>query len=276
MTFQDYFGCSLPADACVPELRAEFGREATSAPLSRETTKNSDWSAETAEFVLGSGPGFFDRRAYADDTLLLEADNSSDASEAMDGWPDPKTDKKGNDIRDRMSSRLASHGRRCRSSSHSGTAVKLTGDSNAGTRKAECGDRIGKTSQRVSASVWLARDFAFSMQDFLPVLEALAVEHEAMRRLKDLLNSQRIKEVVDMTQKAAGTGGRVFPVRASIPLNIAIRAIVHVEAFEVRAPGSLPTEPFEIPQGYRWVSRREAQKTPKRAKKRMLLANLAL
>jgi hypothetical protein len=279
MTFQDYFGCSLPADACVPELRAEFGREATSAPLSRETTKNSDWSAETAEFVLGSGPGMFDRRACADDTLLLE-DNLSDVSEAMDGWSDSKTDKKDTDIRDRISSRLAPHGRRCRSNSHSGRAVEPAGDSTAGMGKAESGDRIGKSTHRVSASVWLARDFAFSMQDFLPVLEALAVEHEAMRRLKDLLNSQRIKEVVEMTQKAAGSAaggdGCVFPVRASIPLNIAVRAIVHIEAFEVRTPGSLPTEPFEIPRGYSWVSRREAQKTPKRAKKRMLLANLAL
>jgi len=280
MTFQDYFGCSLPADACVPELRAEFGREATSAPLSRETTKNSDYSVETTEFVLGSGPGIFDRRAYAEDTLLLEADNLSDVSEAIDGWSDSRTDTKDNDIKERISSRLAPHGRRCRSGSRSGTDVEPSGYSTAGARKSESGDRIGKTTHRVSASVWFARDFAFSMEDFLPVLEALSVEHEAMRRLKDLLNSQRIKEVVEMTQKAAGSAagrdGHVFPVRASIPLNIAVRAIVHIEAFEVRAPGSLPTEPFEIPRGYSWVSRREAQKTPKRAKKRMLLANLAL
>merc|ERR1719362_1217244 len=192
----------------------------------------------------------------------------------MGAWSDSKTDMKENDVRDRISSRLAPNRRRCRSSGRVGTDVEL-----AETRKAESGDRIGKTSHRVSASVWLAQDFAFSMEDFLPVLEALAVEHEAMRRLKDLLNSQRIKEVVEMTQKAgsaAGGGGRVFPVRASIPINVAVRAIVHIEAFEVRAPGSLPTEPFDIPCGYRWVSRREAQKTPKRAKKRMLLANIAL
>jgi len=278
MTFQDYFGCSLPADACVPELRAEFGRE-TSAPLSRETTKNSDYSVDTSEFVLGSGPGIFDRRAYAEDTLLLEADSLSDVSEALDGWSDSKTDKNDNDVRDRASSRPAPHGRRCRSGSRS-AAMDPAGFSTAGMRKSEGGDRIGKTTHRVSASVWLARDFAFSMEDFLPVLEALAVEHEAMRRLKDLLNSQRIREVVEMTQKNVGSAaagdGRVFPVRASIPLNIAVRAIVHIEAFQVRAPGSLPTEPFEIPRGYSWVSRREAQKTPKRAKKRTLLANLAL
>mmetsp|Transcript_74530 Transcript_74530/g.172691 ORF Transcript_74530/g.172691 Transcript_74530/m.172691 type:complete len:116 (-) Transcript_74530:85-432(-) len=115
------------------------------------------------------------------------------------------------------------------------------------------------------------------MQKFLPVLDALAVEHEALRRLKELLGSQSVKTAAEHAQKASsGPNGHVFPVRASVPLNIAVRALVHFEEFELRPPGSLPPDLFEIPSGYQRVSRREAQKTPKRAKKRMLLANLAL
>merc|ERR1712107_705834 len=108
--------------------------------------------------------------------------------------------------------------------------------------------------------------------------EALSVEHEAMRRLKELLESKSLREAVERAQQtiatATGSGlagarssGHVFPVRASVPLNLAVRAIVHFEAFELRAPGSLPAQIFEIPTGYRWVPRREAQKTPNRAKK---------
>merc|ERR1712007_412742 len=115
--------------------------------------------------------------------------------------------------------------------------------------------------------------------------------HDAMRRLKELLNSQGLHKAAERAKQVAmaadtgvssvvgstsGSGTNVFPVRASVPLNLAVRASVHFEAFELRPPGSFPDDLFEVPTNYRWVPRHEAQKTTSRTKKRMLFANLAL
>merc|ERR1711959_334151 len=73
---------------------------------------------------------------------------------------------------------------------------------NRGSKK-EVGDKIGKTTQRVSASVWLANDFPIPLQQFLPVLEALSTEHEAMRRLKELLSSQGFQNAAERARIGA-------------------------------------------------------------------------
>merc|ERR1712107_549737 len=105
-------------------------------------------------------------------------------------------------------------------------------------------DKVGKTSKSVSASIWLASDFAISVQQFLPILDALSLEHETMKRLKDVLSSDTFMRAARSTKQATGGGasgaGHVFPVRASIPLNLAVRAIVHFEAFRLQPPGALP------------------------------------
>merc|ERR1712178_391984 len=146
--------------------------------------------------------------------------------------------------------------------------------------------KIGKKDQRVSASVWLASDFAIPIQQFLPVLEALSTEHEAMRRLKELLNSQGIKAAAERARAAAETAakassnpastGHVFPIKVLVPLNLAVRAVAHFEAFELKAPGTLSAVLFDVPKGYTLTARKEAQKTLNRTRQRMLLAQLAL
>jgi len=216
-----------------------------------------------------------------------DLDAASDVSEVLAPWPSspgtPASGAPGSGV-----STAGSGGRDSgrppgsRSSQASGGGRGRRGASLPGTK-----DRAGKTSHSINASVWLATDFAISMQQFLPILETLAMEHEAMRRLKELMSSESLKSAIDRTQRAievSETGpagndqsrGHVFPVRASVPINIAVRALVHFEAFQLQPPGALPSDVFEVPTGYKHVSRVEAQKTPKRAKKRMLLANLTL
>lgn len=301
MTFQEYFGCSLPPDACLPELREEFKEGFTSAVLSREASRTTELSGETLEYE--GTFDLFDRQPPPG--ISRDVDTASNASEVLAQWPGAATP--------RSSSSTGAPGG---GAGASGAGASGAGDSGprpstgswgsqASGRFADLGrggssrgrrgsslpgisDKAGKTTHRVNASVWLATDFAISLQQFLPILDALAVEHEAMRRLKELLSSESLKSAVDRTQRAievAETGpqgadtackGHVFPVRASIPVNIAVRALVHFEAFKLQPAGSLPAELFAIPADYSRVSRAEAQKTPKRAKKRMLLANLAL
>jgi len=289
MTFQEYFGCSLPPDACLPELREEFRGGDTPVGLSREASKTSEWSAETSEYV--GSLDLFDAGAAAE--AVPEADTLSGTSEVLQHWPDTAATPLESDSRDcgGLRARPCVRPRRqlgrepdCR-----GGAAAAGHRARGSARAAGSRDSAGKATHRVSASVWLATDFAVPMQQFLPVLEALALEHEAVRRLRELLASQGLREAADQARTAcevasggagvgsAGVGaGYVFPVRASVPLNLALRAIVHFEAFELRPPGAFPAELFKVPVEYKWVPRCEAQKTPKRAKKRMLLANLAL
>jgi len=282
-TYQEYFGCSLPPDACLPELREEF-QDSPWAPdrLSREASRTTEMSGETLEYEATFD--LFERRPV--EGVSPDLDMASDASEVLAQWPGTP----GSSASDALfgTGKLDSGGRDGGRAQASGSSC----GSQAGSRRRSSRlpkDRAGKTSHRVSASVWLATDFAVSLRQFLPVLDALAVEHEAMRRLKELLSSESLKAAVQRAQKAvqvSGTGpgeaegradgGHVFPVRATVPLNIALRALVHFESFELRPPGSFPAELFELPADYQRVPRVEAQKTPRRAKKRMLLANLAM
>jgi hypothetical protein len=159
------------------------------------------------------------------------------------------------------------------------------------TKRKEC-DQVGKSCRNISASVWLTTDFAIPLQQFLPVLEAFSSEHEAMRRLHALLGSQSVKDAAerarvrcspsDVASTAGGCdndtrngcGGHVFPVKVSVPVNLAVRALAHFESFELRPPGSLSSSLFEVPASYRWVHRRGAQKTLDRRTKRAFLAHL--
>eukprot|EP00929_Paragymnodinium_shiwhaense_P003431 TRINITY_DN103945_c0_g1_i1.p1 TRINITY_DN103945_c0_g1~~TRINITY_DN103945_c0_g1_i1.p1 ORF type:complete len:809 (-),score=215.10 TRINITY_DN103945_c0_g1_i1:71-2356(-) len=155
---------------------------------------------------------------------------------------------------------------------------KCSNDTNGKVRPTTTGDKVGKTSRAVGATVWLATDFPMSMQQFLPVLEALSAEHAAMRRLKELLMSKGVQEAGERAKQSSSStrDGHVFPVKVSVPLNLAIRALAHFELFELRQPGELPEELFEVPKNYEWQARREAQKTLNRRRKRMFLAHLAM
>eukprot|EP00930_Biecheleria_cincta_P050402 TRINITY_DN35565_c0_g1_i1.p1 TRINITY_DN35565_c0_g1~~TRINITY_DN35565_c0_g1_i1.p1 ORF type:complete len:603 (-),score=104.69 TRINITY_DN35565_c0_g1_i1:45-1853(-) len=246
MTFQDYFGYALPADACLPEMRQEFaGRNNASSRVERAPVDNT--------FTFG-------------DDGASES-GSSIASEVLEAWPEEHQPLP-------PAAAAASPG-------PAAAAEPASRPGKIATR-----DKLGKSSHRVSGSVWLATDFAISMERFLPVMEALAMEHDAMRRLKEILESTSLQEAARRARLSAEQAGQsqgasqdykhVFPVRASIPVNLAIRAVVVFESFELLDASQLESNLFEVPAGYRTVSRREAQKTPSRAKKRMLVANLAL
>jgi len=251
VTFQDYFGRPLPADACLPELRREF----EAAKQQPESLKVSH--ASTTDHGFGFG----------DD---LDSDAGSVHSEVLDHWPEengplPVVVKP-------MAPAVT-------------TVTPVTA-----SRPLEPRDRLGSSSHRVSGSVWLATDFPIDMEQFLPVLETLAVEHSPMKRLKEIIESQSLKDAAKRARQSAeeaarhgepegdagghgGHGGHVFPVRAAVPVNLAIKATMHMEAFTLTSTaGSI----FQLPQGYKEVPRSQAQKTASRAKKRMLIANLAL
>lgn len=256
LSFEHYFGKPLPPASSLPEFRHEFAAGAVSAQVAG---------------LLGE----------PDDGA--DSDTQSVASEVLTHWPElqPVSQQSGRDVRDfRVAEKSCSGevwGRSARNAK--GNPKEASGTLPAPMKRHAC-DKSGKSSHRISASVWLATDFAVPMQPFLAVLHALAAEHELVRRLKELLDSP---SVASAAQKAAaevaGGGGEpknVFPIRVSVPINLAVRAQLHIEAFEVLKPGSLPDDLFEIPDNFSWLSRRVAQKTPNRTKKRIFLANLVL
>lgn len=309
-TFEDYFGCPLPADACLPEFRQEFSGAAPQPNLSRENSRTSNWSEDTDVFDFQS-----QKRV---DCMFDDIDEVSTCSEVMERWPDPASASLTSDNALKTNAadlRVQYDSRPCRPGGDAGpmpsalrrrlqgepsetsSQVSTNSGSSSGmssrmasflrrSSKKEVGDKVGKTNHRVSASVWLASDFAIPIQQFLPVLEALSAEHEAMRRLKDLLSSKGLKDAAERAKIAAESAaeasndpastGHVFPVKVSVPLNLAVRALVHFEAFELKKPGTLSPDLFHVPQGYTIAPRKEAQKTLNRSRKRMLLAQLAL
>lgn len=320
LTFEDYFRCPLPPEVCLPELREEFrrmeqeGNPKACLPMNRENTALSGLSEST------DMPDLVQRQS-ADDNFPLFMDNaSSAASEVILQWPNGAGEGFGSTLRQTTGRNMAmARGDACSRAGggalssfrgngvgcNSGTA--FASPASAGQRaslsnapagagpatmagptsgpatqqRPEVPDKTGKTSHRVTASVWLATDFAISMKLLLPIIEALAVEHEAMQRLKELLDSKAMQDAADRAQEAVkGSGGcnngHVFPVKVSVPLNLAVRALLNFEAFELLPAFSFPQDVFEIPKDYEWVTRREAQKTLSRTKKRMLLAHLAM
>jgi hypothetical protein len=294
-TFEDYFGFPLPAAACLPEFRQEFS--SLPAKVSRENSRTSKRSDNIEVHGCHS-------QKQMDSALSPDIDDISTCSEVIERWPEPaspsltdssmlKTNTADSRVHNDRSPRRP--GVIESDPSETSSQCSLTSGSSTGRasffRKAslfrrasqkEVGDKIGKTSHRVSASVWLANDFPVPLQQFLPVLEALSNEHEAMRRLKDLLSSQGFKDAAERARIAAESSGKVsskghiFPVKVSVPLNLAVRAVVHFEAFQVKKPGTFSPDIFKVPAGYTFASRKEAQKTTSRSRKRMLMAQLAL
>jgi hypothetical protein len=288
-TFEDYFGCPLPADACLPQFRREFDSCSSPSMLSRENSRGSGWS----EYTDLSGFPVHDR------------DGDSVSSEVLTRWPDvasPSCDSISSPKHARCDSNSfhslakrqslsectpseTSSGSHSPSNGGNGRSWRRASFFRRPSTKKQAGDKVGKKEHRVSASVWLANDFAIPLEHFLPILETLSAEHEAMRRLKDFLNSQSLQDAAERAQAAQGSArasgeigdtGYIFPVKASVPLNLAVRALVHFELFDLKEPGSFSPDLFEVPDGYSSVRRKEAQKTLNHSKKRMLLAHLAM
>jgi len=296
MTFQEYFGMALPAQACLPELRATFEAQGTLQQADRQLSKSSEWS-ESSESISG-----FDlTQAGAFDFLDAE-ETASIHSEVLTDWPDAQaTPAVPRDTRECKKLQSTPPGQALEPRASASFGVPATSNASAiaaeSSKKAQekkkkpeatkkqppTRDQTGKTTKAVSASVWFANDFPVPLQQFLSILDVLATEHEAIRSLKQLLDSESLKNAARRVTEPPGRGStenaersHVFPVRASVPLNLALRATVHFESFTLQSPGALPAELFEVPVGYKLVPRREAQKTPNRAKKRMLLANLTM
>lgn len=283
MTFREYFGIALPAQACLPELRAEFESRDPAEKMERQmstTSALSESSESIGGFDLGQADGFD----------LADSETVSNASEVLVHWPDSHTvPMAARDNREcvklqptplSQSQGKAASAKNCKLEQD--TKKKRDCTKAGSSKQTATGDQSGKATKQVSASVWFASDFPVPLQQFLPILEALAAEHEAIRSLFQVLDSDSLRRAakrvceVPTATGVASDALHVFPVRASVPLNLALRATVHFETFTLKPPGSVSSDQFEVPPGYRLVPRREAQKTPHRAKKRMLLANLAV
>mmetsp|Transcript_16193 Transcript_16193/g.37223 ORF Transcript_16193/g.37223 Transcript_16193/m.37223 type:complete len:632 (-) Transcript_16193:68-1963(-) len=280
VTFEEYFGQPLPSHACLPELRQEFVKQPVELDQALEQHSGAGWDENLVDYLNKQVEGMGD----LDDEI-------STTSEVLSKWPDPVCTAADEDMQQFMSNNDGSWSLKDRSRKSSTPSLA----SSQGARKRSIGsitqrkaapqqasDKVGRTTQTVSASVWLATDFAVPMQQFFSVLEALSAEHEAIRRLKELISSQSVKAAAERAQKSASkvgstvNSGHVFPVKVSVPVNLALRAIVHCEAFAIARPGSLSQSLFKVPESYHMVPRAEAQKTLSRSKKRMLYANLAM
>merc|ERR1712061_593300 len=167
----------------------------------------------------------------------------SSASEVLASWPDSQArPAQKRDDRECIQPSCPSNPRKSgdaqlADSKRQGPPHQETGSGLRGSKQGT-GDRAGATSKCLSASVWLATGFPVPLQQFLPILDALALEHEAIQRLKDLLASSSFQQALHSVRQSApekdNTSGHTFPVRASVPLNLAVRAVVHFEAFQLK------------------------------------------
>lgn len=248
-TFEDYFGYPLPPDVCLPEIRHEFMNDT----LLLGEPRSSEHSDRQKECTTGA-------TSDTDEGLATP----QVFSEWPSCWPGDNFDLSDSDVEE--------------SPEWQDEFFKSTRRNNPAPNES---DKINKTRHRVLASVWLTEGFALSMQEFLPVLDAVSLQHEAIRRLREFLSSELIKQSFERAKphlKSHSTPAKknVFPVKISVPLNFAVRANVLFESFELRHPGEISPEVFNVPRDYVWLPRREAQKTLSRAKKRLLLAQVAM
>ena len=148
-TFQEYFGCPLPPDACLPEIRASFEGAGDGASASRQMSKTSGWS-----------------EADSDSAILVSMDEEtmSNASEVLTRWPESQP--AAGDQRDCRDFLVTSP------SDSFGQRPEPPTGGRARQPLPKKNDSTGRTSRSVSASVWLATDFDIPLEQFLPILEA--------------------------------------------------------------------------------------------------------
>ena len=116
--------------------------------------------------------------------------------------------------------------------------------------------------KKSKAFVWLSKDFPFTLQEFLPVLQITAEGNSTMKKLYNFLSDQNL---------LAQIGPDSFPVKIDIPLTLSVKAVVTFDKFRVISDPSgmkVPDYPHE--------PRKTAQKILTCPKKRILLANLVI
>jgi len=295
-TFEEYFKKPLPPDACLPEHRREFatcsgGASPPTMPTDLISEPGSEWSdctemVDSADrWLTNLHHGGNGEDCLSNASLKTTATHSLDSSSPGLWTPVPRSraSRVPESPRSLGSKRPCDQYRRALAPllTRAGKGV----DEDAST-KGFVSDKQVHVNQRVSGSVWLAAGFEVSMKQFIPVLDALSSGNDAIEPFKELLCSEALEEAARQAMATAeraasnnhiaGGVGHVFPVKVSVPVNVAIRGIMHLEAFELKGPDSFPAEVFEVPHGYTWTPRHEAQKTANRRRKRSLIANLAI
>jgi hypothetical protein len=116
--------------------------------------------------------------------------------------------------------------------------------------------------KKSKAFVWLSKDFPFTLQDFLPVLQIVSESNSTIKKLYTFLSDQNLLSQI---------GPESFPVKIDIPLTLSLKAVVTFDKFRLISDKSLIEPP-----SYNFESRKTAQKTLTCPKKRILLANLVI
>jgi len=124
-------------------------------------------------------------------------------------------------------------------------------------------DHAQLSEKKSQGSIWLARNFPLSVENFLPVLEFLSKGNNLLQKLDSLLSREESKKIL---------GDKAFPVKLQVPLTLSIKANVTMITCKPLEGIDLQ-EVFFLPKDCQYINRKQAQKTTIRAKKRMILIN---
>jgi hypothetical protein len=120
------------------------------------------------------------------------------------------------------------------------------------------------TEKKQEASIWLAKNFPMKFDTLLPVVKFLSNGNNLLQRVESLLSRDEVKGLISEN---------AFPVKIQVPITLSIKANVTITKYELIQNPNV-RELFFIPEGYKYIDRKEAQKTLQRTKKRMVLVNV--
>jgi len=140
-----------------------------------------------------------------------------------------------------------------------------------GSRKAlniETFENTQVTEKKASASIWFAQNFPIHLKQLLPILQFLSKGNDLLQKMESLLARE---EVISITSKNS------FPMKVQLPVALGIKANIVITKYEPLSPTTVDVrDVFFPPAEFEYVSRKDAQKTPIRRQKRLLLANVLL
>lgn len=120
------------------------------------------------------------------------------------------------------------------------------------------------TEKKAEASIWLAKNFPMKFDTLLPVVKFLSNGNNLLQRVESLLSRDEVKSLISES---------AFPVKIQVPITLSIKANITITKYEIIQNPNV-RELFFIPEGYKYIDRKEAQKTLQRTKKRMVLVNV--
>jgi hypothetical protein len=128
-------------------------------------------------------------------------------------------------------------------------------------------DIKNENDKKLKASVWIADNFPIKSSYLIGLINSISSANEFTVKIKEFLCQENVRSILEKNG---------FPVKIKIPLTFFLDAEITFSQFKEIPQNVDNKKLFEIPEGYKKITRKAAQNIRENHKKRLAYANFAI